>query len=139
MRPPACSPRGCNSIRPSPWWALDSAVRLRWRAKSEGTTSTSNNQEIGQAVGAKELTDITKHAPAATLAMSARLLAGSALGGVDALYSFVQMPAGVPVATMTVGPAGFVNAVVFCAQILARSKDRVGKRLHEFKQELAGG
>jgi len=41
---------------------------------------TSNNQEIGQAVGAKELTDITKHAPAATLAMSARLLAGSAIG-----------------------------------------------------------
>jgi hypothetical protein len=41
---------------------------------------TSSTEEIGQAVGAKELTDITKHAPAATLAVSARLLAGSALG-----------------------------------------------------------
>ena len=41
---------------------------------------TANAQEIEHAVGAKELTDITKHAPAATLAMSARLLAGSALG-----------------------------------------------------------
>lgn len=41
---------------------------------------TANAQEIEQAVGAKELTDVTKHAPAATLAMSARLLAGSALG-----------------------------------------------------------
>jgi diacylglycerol O-acyltransferase len=41
---------------------------------------TSSAEEIGQAVGAKELTDITKHAPAATLAVSARLLAGSALG-----------------------------------------------------------
>jgi diacylglycerol O-acyltransferase / wax synthase len=40
---------------------------------------TSNDEEIGQAVGAKELTDFTKHAPAATLAVSARLLAGSAL------------------------------------------------------------
>jgi WS/DGAT/MGAT family acyltransferase len=41
---------------------------------------TSSADEIEQAVGAKELTDITKHAPAATLALSARLLAGSAIG-----------------------------------------------------------
>jgi WS/DGAT/MGAT family acyltransferase len=41
---------------------------------------TSNADEIDQAVGAKELTDITKHAPAATLAVTARLLAGSSLG-----------------------------------------------------------
>jgi WS/DGAT/MGAT family acyltransferase len=41
---------------------------------------TANAEEIEQAVGAKELTDVAKHAPAATLAMSARLLAGSALG-----------------------------------------------------------
>ena len=66
-------------------------------------------------------------------------VAGSALGGADALYSFVQMPAGVPVATMAIGPSGFVNAVVLCAQILARSQDRIAKRLHDFKQELAAG
>jgi WS/DGAT/MGAT family acyltransferase len=41
---------------------------------------TSNADDIDQAVGAKELTDITKHAPAATLAVTARLLAGSSLG-----------------------------------------------------------
>jgi WS/DGAT/MGAT family acyltransferase len=41
---------------------------------------TAADEDIEQAVGAKELTDITKHAPAATLALSARLLAGSALG-----------------------------------------------------------
>jgi WS/DGAT/MGAT family acyltransferase len=41
---------------------------------------TASAQDIDQAVGAKELTDVTKHAPAATLAVSARLLAGSALG-----------------------------------------------------------
>jgi WS/DGAT/MGAT family acyltransferase len=41
---------------------------------------TSNADEIDQAVGAKELTDVTKHAPAATLAVTARLLAGSSLG-----------------------------------------------------------
>jgi len=41
---------------------------------------TSSAEEIGQAVGAKELTDITKHAPAATLALSARLLADTTIG-----------------------------------------------------------
>ena len=41
---------------------------------------TAADEDIEQAVGAKELTDISKHAPAATLAMSARLLAGSSLG-----------------------------------------------------------
>ena len=41
---------------------------------------TAADEDIEQAVGAKELTDITKHAPAATLALSARLLAGSSLG-----------------------------------------------------------
>ena len=41
---------------------------------------TAKTDDSGLAVGAKELTDITKHAPAATLAMSARLLAGSSLG-----------------------------------------------------------
>jgi len=41
---------------------------------------TESHADIGQAVGAKELTDFTKHAPAGTLAMSARLLAGSTLG-----------------------------------------------------------
>ncbi|HWJ07158.1 MAG TPA: wax ester/triacylglycerol synthase family O-acyltransferase [Steroidobacteraceae bacterium] len=42
---------------------------------------TSSKEEIEQAVGAKELTDFTKHAPAATLALSARLIAGSSLDG----------------------------------------------------------
>jgi diacylglycerol O-acyltransferase / wax synthase len=54
---------------------LEDPVR-RLRSIHEHTSSA---EEIGQAVGAKELTDFTKHAPAATLAMSARLLAGSAL------------------------------------------------------------
>ena len=66
-------------------------------------------------------------------------LGGSALGGVDALYSFVQMPAGVPVATMAIGPSGFANAVIFCAQILALSDRDIAERLNAFKTELAGG
>ena len=66
-------------------------------------------------------------------------IGGSALGGVDALYSFVQMPAGVPVATMAIGSAGFANAVIFCAQILALHDHEIAERLNAFKTELAGG
>jgi phosphoribosylaminoimidazole carboxylase PurE protein len=66
-------------------------------------------------------------------------IGGSALGGVDALYSFVQMPAGVPVATMAVGPAGFANAVIFCAQMLGLKDPAIARRLEEFKRELAAG
>jgi phosphoribosylaminoimidazole carboxylase PurE protein len=66
-------------------------------------------------------------------------IGGSSLGGADALYSFVQMPAGVPVATMAIGPAGFANAVIFCAQMLSLSDPEVAKRLEAFKSELASG
>ena len=66
-------------------------------------------------------------------------LGGSALGGLDSLYSFVQMPAGVPVATMAIGPSGFANAVIFCAQILALHDAGIAGKLDKFKQELATG
>jgi 5-(carboxyamino)imidazole ribonucleotide mutase len=59
------------------------------------------------------------------------------LGGADALYSTVQMPRGVPVAT--VGIDGAVNAAILAAQILAVRDAEVRKRLHEFKESLAEG
>src|SRR5512135_3009928 len=48
-------------------------------------------------------------------------IGGGALNGVDALYSTVQMPGGIPVATMAIGPAGARNAAVFAVEILALS------------------
>ena len=48
-------------------------------------------------------------------------LPGGILDGVDALLSTVQMPAGVPVATMSIGPAGATNAAVLAARILGLS------------------
>ena len=66
-------------------------------------------------------------------------IAGSALGGADALLSFVQMPAGVPVATMAIGPAGFVNAVIFAAQIIALNNPAVANKLAALKVELSNG
>jgi phosphoribosylaminoimidazole carboxylase PurE protein len=59
------------------------------------------------------------------------------LGGLDALLATVQMPSGVPVATVAVGKAGAGNAAVLAAQILALSDSRLAKRLAGFKHELA--
>ena len=60
-------------------------------------------------------------------------LGGSALSGVDALYSIVQMPAGVPVATMAIGKAGARNAAVFVAEILAAHNSGIKAKLIEFR------
>jgi 5-(carboxyamino)imidazole ribonucleotide mutase len=60
-------------------------------------------------------------------------LASGSLQGVDSLYSIVQMPAGVPVATMAIGKAGVRNAAIFTAQIVARFDSQVADLLEKFK------
>jgi 5-(carboxyamino)imidazole ribonucleotide mutase len=64
-------------------------------------------------------------------------LEGSALQGVDALYSIVQMPAGIPVATVAIGSAGAKNAGVLAAQILALHDPVMREKLIEFKKNGA--
>lgn len=61
----------------------------------------------------------------------------SVLKGLDALLATVQMPAGIPVATMAIGKAGARNAGIFAAQLLAASDDALAARLSEFKSEMA--
>ena len=61
----------------------------------------------------------------------------SPLKGWDALLATVQMPPGVPVATVSVGAAGATNAAVLAAQILAVGDARVAAALDEYKQQLA--
>lgn len=61
----------------------------------------------------------------------------SALAGFDALLSTVQMPPGVPVATMAVGKPGAKNAAVLAAQILALSDPELEKRLAAYKADMA--
>jgi 5-(carboxyamino)imidazole ribonucleotide mutase len=60
---------------------------------------------------------------------------GGALNGVDALYSIVQMPKGVPVACMTIGTHGAVNAALMAARIIALSDDAVAKKLVAYKEK----
>jgi 5-(carboxyamino)imidazole ribonucleotide mutase len=66
-------------------------------------------------------------------------LAGSALGGADALYSTVQMPAGVPVATVALGSAGPKNAAVLAVQILALADAGLRLKVEDLKERLARG
>ena len=63
----------------------------------------------------------------------------SSLKGLDALLATVQMPAGIPVATMAIGKAGAANAGIFAAQIIARKDSRAATKLVEFKKEMAAG
>ena len=58
-------------------------------------------------------------------------LAGSPLGGLDALLATVQMPRGVPVATMAIGEHGAVNAALLAAQILALGDPVLADRLEK--------
>jgi len=60
-------------------------------------------------------------------------LDGGLPGGIDALYSIVQMPAGLPVGTLAVGKAGARNAGAMAARILALSDKKIAARLEEFK------
>ncbi|MBN1974716.1 MAG: 5-(carboxyamino)imidazole ribonucleotide mutase [Sedimentisphaerales bacterium] len=61
--------------------------------------------------------------------------AGTGLGGLDALLSTVQMPPGVPVATMAIGKAGAKNASVFAVKILAINDDFLREKLEKFKND----
>jgi len=63
-------------------------------------------------------------------------LDASSLNGLDALLATVQMPKGVPVATVAVGAAGAENAAILAAQILALSDAALADKLTAFKREL---
>jgi len=62
------------------------------------------------------------------------LISGAGLEGIDALLSTIQMPPGVPVATVAIGKAGAKNAAILAVQILALSDETLAKKLADFKK-----
>ena len=62
-------------------------------------------------------------------------LDGGLPGGIDALYSIVQMPAGLPVGTLAVGKAGARNAAVLCARMFALSDTSIAEKVEAFKAQ----
>jgi len=63
----------------------------------------------------------------------------SVLNGLDSLLSTVQMPAGIPVATVAIGKAGATNAGILAAQIIALSDEGIAKKISAHKEKLAKG
>ena len=63
-------------------------------------------------------------------------LDSSSLGGFDALLSTVQMPGGIPVATMAIGKAGARNAGLFAVQILSRSDPSLVEKLQAYREKM---
>ena len=66
-------------------------------------------------------------------------LSSPPLEGLDALYSVVQMPTGVPVACMAIGKVGAKNAAIMAAQILSLHSSEVEEKLRSYKVRLARG
>lgn len=60
----------------------------------------------------------------------------SALGGMDSLLSIVQMPGGVPTATMAIGQAGAINAALFSAQIISLFDTDVAMKMDEYRKNM---
>lgn len=58
-----------------------------------------------------------------------------ALKGLDSLLSIAQMPAGVPVGTLAIGPAGAKNAALLATAILANSRPELREKLHKFREK----
>ena len=63
-------------------------------------------------------------------------LATSELKGIDALYSIVQMPAGIPVASVAIGTTGAKNAAYLAAEILGLKYDEIGKACEKYRSTL---
>ncbi len=88
---------------------------------------------IAAAGGAAHLAGVL--ASSTTLPIIGIPMQTSALGGMDSLLSTVQMPAGVPVATVAIGKAGAKNAAVLAGQILALSDETMNATMKKFKQD----
>jgi 5-(carboxyamino)imidazole ribonucleotide mutase len=65
-------------------------------------------------------------------------IASGELKGVDALYSIVQMPPGIPVATVAIGSAGAKNAAYLAAEILGIKYDKIRQAYENYRKELQG-
>jgi len=86
---------------------------------------------------------LAAHLPGVLASLTARPvigvpLDGGSLGGADALYAVVQMPPGVPVATVAIGSPGAKNAAHLAARILALADDAIAERVGEFSNDQAG-
>ncbi len=115
-----------------------SAHRTPEKARQFGLDARSRGIEviIAAAGGAAHLPGVL--ASWTTLPVIGVPLAVGELKGIDALYSIVQMPAGIPVATVAVGAAGVKNAAYLAAEILGLKHDVIRKAYEKYRSKLQG-
>ncbi len=114
-----------------------SAHRTPHEAASFAENASKNGYKvvIGAAGGAAHLSGVL--AGHTTLPVIGIPVKGWALDGMDSLLSTVQMPKGVPVATVAIGKVGAINAAVLAVQILALSDATLKRKLTSFKKSMA--
>ena len=110
-----------------------SAHRSPSLAAQFGSTAESRGLEvvIAAAGGAAHLAGVL--AAHTTLPVLGVPMRSEALHGMDSLLSTVQMPAGIPVATLAIGKPGAVNAALFAVAILANTRPELRQKLHDFR------
>ena len=115
-----------------------SAHRNPEKARQYGLAARSRGIEviIAAAGGAAHLPGVL--ASWTTLPVIGVPLATSELKGIDALYSIVQMPAGIPVASVAIGTAGAKNAAYLAAEILGIKYDKIRDAYQKYRSELQG-
>ncbi len=116
---------------------ISSAHRAPQRtgALARGAAARGVKVIIAGAGGAAHLAGVV--AAETTLPVIGVPIDSSSLQGLDALLATVQMPRGVPVATVAIGKAGAANAGVLAAQVVALTAPDVSERLWRYKAELA--
>jgi 5-(carboxyamino)imidazole ribonucleotide mutase len=114
-----------------------SAHRHPERAREYGLSARSKGIEviIAAASGAAHLPGVL--ASWTTLPVIGVPLSTSELKGIDALYSMVQMPAGIPVATVAIGNAGAKNSAYLAAEILGLKYDNIREAYERCRKQLA--
>jgi 5-(carboxyamino)imidazole ribonucleotide mutase len=100
-------------------------------AWTEGAQKSGMKAIIAAAGGAAHLAGVV--AAHTTLPVLGVPMPSKHLQGVDSLLSTVQMPKGIPVATLAIGEAGAANAALFAVAILALSDASLGKKLQQFR------
>jgi 5-(carboxyamino)imidazole ribonucleotide mutase len=112
-----------------------SAHRSPQLAAEFSSNAESNGFEviIAAAGGAAHLAGV--FAAHTTLPVLGVPMKSDALSGMDSLLSTVQMPAGIPVATLAIGKPGATNAALFAVAILANSRPELRQKLRQFRNE----
>jgi len=115
-----------------------SAHRTPEKARQYGQTARERGLEviIAAAGGAAHLPGVM--ASWTTIPVIGIPLPSGELKGVDALYSIVQMPGGIPVACVAVGSAGVKNAAYLAAEILGLKYDKIRKAYDDYRKKLQG-